>query len=50
MKLVRDYTKLSVVNDMLRSFELKNYHENLEEQQDNPLDKDLQSTSLLPIY
>jgi hypothetical protein len=27
-----------VVNDMLRSFDLENNHENLEEQQDNPFD------------
>jgi hypothetical protein len=33
-----------VVNDMLRSFELENNHENLEEQEDNPFDYFLQST------
>jgi hypothetical protein len=27
-----------VVNDMLRSFDLENNHENLEEQEDNPFD------------
>jgi uncharacterized protein YaiI (UPF0178 family) len=27
-----------VVNDMLRSFDLENNHENLEEQEDNPYD------------
>jgi hypothetical protein len=27
-----------VVNDMLRSFDLENNHENLEEQDDNPFD------------
>jgi hypothetical protein len=27
-----------VFNDMLRSFDLENNHENLEEQQDNPFD------------
>jgi hypothetical protein len=41
-----------VVNEMLRSFDLesKNKHENLEEEQDNPLDYILQSTSWLPSY
>jgi hypothetical protein len=35
------------VNDILRSFDLENEnnHENLEEQQDNPFDYSLQSTS-----
>jgi hypothetical protein len=33
-----------VVNDMLRSFDLENNHENLEEQEDNPFDYFLQST------
>jgi hypothetical protein len=33
-----------VVNDMLRSFDLENNHENIEEQQDNPFDYFLQST------
>jgi hypothetical protein len=33
-----------IVNDMLRSFDLENNHENLEEQQDNPFDYFLQST------
>jgi hypothetical protein len=31
-----------VVNDMLRSFDLENNHENLEEQGDNPFDYFLQ--------
>jgi hypothetical protein len=34
-----------VVNDMLRSFDLENNHENLEEQEDNPCDYFLQSTA-----
>jgi hypothetical protein len=36
-----------VVNDMLRSFDLKskNSHENLEEQEDNPFDYFFQSTA-----
>jgi hypothetical protein len=33
-----------VVNDMLRSFDLKKNHENLEEQEDDPFDYFLQST------
>jgi hypothetical protein len=39
-----------VVNDMLRSFDLENNHENLEE--DNPFDYFLllQSTAWLPSY
>jgi hypothetical protein len=32
-----------VVNDMLRSFDLENNHENLETQEDNPFDYFLQS-------
>jgi hypothetical protein len=39
-----------VSNDMLRSFDLENNHENLEEQEDNPFDYFLQSTALLPSY
>jgi hypothetical protein len=34
-----------IVNDMLRSFDLENNHENLEEQQDTPFDYLLQSTA-----
>jgi hypothetical protein len=34
-----------VVNDMLRSFDLENNHENLEKQEDNPFDYFLQSTA-----
>jgi hypothetical protein len=39
-----------VVNYMLRSFDLENNNENLEEQEDNPFDYFLQSTSWLPCY
>jgi hypothetical protein len=35
MQSLSDYTKLHIVNDMLRSFDLKNIHKNLEEQEDN---------------
>jgi hypothetical protein len=38
------------VNDMLRSFDLENNHENLEEQEDNPFDHFLQSSSWIPSY
>jgi hypothetical protein len=37
-----------VVNDILRSFDLENNYENLEE--DNPFDYFLQSTAWLPSY
>jgi hypothetical protein len=36
-----------VVNDMLRSFDLENDNENIEEQEDNPFDYFLQSTAWL---
>jgi hypothetical protein len=36
-----------VVNEMLRSFDLENNHENLEEQEDDPFDYFLQSTAWL---
>jgi hypothetical protein len=39
-----------VVNDILRSFDLENNHENLEEQEDDPYDYFLQSTVWLPSY
>jgi hypothetical protein len=39
-----------VVNDMLRSFDLENNHENLETQEDNSFDYFLQSTAWLPSY
>jgi hypothetical protein len=35
---------------MFRSFELENNHENLEEEEDNPFDYFLESTSWLPRY
>jgi hypothetical protein len=35
MQSLSEYTKLSNVNDMLRSFDLENNHENLETQEDN---------------
>jgi hypothetical protein len=39
-----------VVNDMLRSFDLGNNHENIDEEEDNPFDYFLQSTAWLPSY
>jgi hypothetical protein len=36
MQSLSDYTKFLTVNDMLRSFDLENNHENLEHQEDNP--------------
>jgi hypothetical protein len=39
-----------VVNDMLRSFDLENNNENLEQQKENPFDYFLQSTAWLPSY
>jgi hypothetical protein len=39
-----------VVNNMLRSFDLENNHENLEEQEDNLFDFFLQLTAWLPSY
>jgi hypothetical protein len=39
-----------VFNDMLRSFDLENSHENLEINEDNPFDYFLQSTACLPGY
>jgi hypothetical protein len=39
-----------VVIDILRSLDLENNHENLEEQEDNPFDYLLQSTAWLPGY
>jgi hypothetical protein len=35
MQSLSEYTKLCAVNDMLRSFDLENNHENLEQQEDN---------------
>jgi hypothetical protein len=45
MQSLRKYTKLSMGNNMLRSFDLENNHENLEQQKDNPFDYFLQSTA-----
>jgi hypothetical protein len=39
-----------VVDYMLRSFDLENNHENLEEKEDNPFDYFLQSTAWLTSY
>jgi hypothetical protein len=39
-----------VVNDMLRSFDLENNHENKEEQENNPFNFFLQSTTWSPSY
>jgi hypothetical protein len=49
MQSLSEYTKLLIVNDMLRSFDLENEnnHQNLEEQEDNPFDYFLQSTAWL---
>ena len=43
MQSLNKYTKFHAANDMLRSFDLENNHENLEE--DNPFDYFLQSTA-----
>jgi hypothetical protein len=48
MQSLNKYTKKSVVNDMLRSFELENNHENLDKQEDIPFDYFLQSSAWLP--
>jgi hypothetical protein len=47
MQSLSNYTKLSNLNNMLRSFDLENEnnHENLEQQEDNPFDYFLQSTA-----
>jgi hypothetical protein len=45
MQSLSEYTKLWIVNDMLRSFDLENNHENPEEKEDNPFDYFLQSTA-----
>jgi hypothetical protein len=45
MQSLSEYTNSMIVNDMLRSFDLENNHENLEEQEDNPCDYFLQSTA-----
>jgi hypothetical protein len=38
MQSLSRYTKLVVVNDMRRSFDLENNHENIKEKEDNPFD------------
>jgi hypothetical protein len=38
MQSLSEYTKLWVVNDMLRSFDLENNNEHLEQPEDNPFD------------
>jgi hypothetical protein len=50
MQSLSEYTKLVIVNYMLRSFDLENNHENIEEQKDNPFDYFLQSTAWLSGY
>jgi hypothetical protein len=50
MQSLSEYAKFEAVNDMLRSFELENNHENLEEKEDNPFDYFLQSTAYLSGY
>jgi hypothetical protein len=45
MQSFSKYRKLWPVNDMLRSFDLDNNHENKEEQDNNPFDYFLQSTA-----
>jgi hypothetical protein len=40
----------NIVNDMLRSFDLENSHENLEEEEDIPFDYFLQSTAWSTSY
>jgi hypothetical protein len=48
MQSLSEYTKLVIVNDMLRSYDLENNHENTEEQEeDNPFDYFLQLTAWL---
>jgi hypothetical protein len=50
MQSLSKYTKSTVVNDMLRSFELENNHENTEEQENNPFDQLLQSNAWITSY
>jgi hypothetical protein len=38
------------INDMIRTFDLENNHENLEQQEDNPFDYFLQSTAWKTCY
>jgi hypothetical protein len=50
MQSLSEYTKLYAADDVLRSFDLKNNHENLEEQDDNPFDYFLQSSACSTSY
>jgi hypothetical protein len=50
MQSLSECTKLLAVNDMQRSVDLENNHENLEEQEDNPFDFFLQLTVWKPSY
>jgi hypothetical protein len=52
MQSLSEYTKLAIVNDMLRSCDLENEnnHENIEDLEDGPYDYLLQSTAWLPSY
>jgi hypothetical protein len=45
MQSLIGYSKLHTINEMLRSFDLENNHENLEEYKDNPFHYVLQSTA-----
>jgi hypothetical protein len=47
MQSLCEYIKLWNVHDMLRSFDLENNHENLEEKESNPFDYFSQSISWL---
>jgi hypothetical protein len=51
--IIEQIQKFHATNNMLRSFDLENNHENLEEQEeqeDNPFDYFLQSTSWILSY
>jgi hypothetical protein len=50
MQSFSEYTKSPNGNCMLRSVDSKNYHENLEEQDNNPFDYFHQSNAWLPSY
>jgi hypothetical protein len=50
MQSLSEYTKFCIVNDMLKSFDLENNHENLKKQEDYQFDYFLQSTACLPNY
>jgi hypothetical protein len=49
-KQMQSLSKYKSCHDMIKSFDLQNNNKNLEEQEDNPLDYFLQSTSWLPSY